>query len=61
MMSVRERYYEKFHELPLLPKMVNIGILEDEMEDAIIRGTPLTQEEINKIVSKIDEPIDINF
>ena len=59
--ELKRRYIEKFGELHLMPKMVKIGLIRDLMEEAIERGTPVTQEEIRERVKKIKEPIDIEI
>lgn len=51
------KYQEKFKELPNLPIMGSYGQILDLMEDAIKRGKPLTNEEIQK--GFLDEPIDL--
>ena len=59
--ELKRRYIEKFGDLPLMPIMVNRGLIRDLMEEAIERGTPVTQEEIRERVKKIKEPIDIEI
>jgi len=59
--EIYKKYIEKFNELPVMPLMVNRGLIKSLMEEAINRGTPVTQEEINAKVKTIKEPIDIDI
>ena len=45
-----KEYYEKFDELPFLPMMASYedDIYQYLLSMALLRGTPLTEEEINK-------------
>ena len=52
MEDLLNKYEETFGSLPHLPIMASYFMVKSLMEKAIKRGFPLTQEEINRRVSK---------
>jgi len=45
-LEILEKYRETFGQLPVLPIMGNYGSIINEMEEAIIRKSPLTPDEV---------------
>lgn len=44
--EILEKYRETFGQLPTLPIMGNYGSIINEMEEALIRKSPLTDDEV---------------
>lgn len=57
--TLTTEYLKEFGYLPKLPIMVTYRIIADLIEDAIISKKPITQEEIDERVSRINAPIDL--
>lgn len=58
--KIAMQYLEVFGELPKLPVLVNMSLIADLMQDAIISKIPVSQEEINKRFEEMDEPVDLS-
>lgn len=55
--EILEKYRETFGQLPVLPIMGNYGSIINEMEEAIIRKSPLTDDEVWTLFE--DEEVDL--
>lgn len=54
------KYLEVFGELPKLPVLVNMSLIADLMQDAIVSKIPVSQEDINKRFEEMDEKVDLS-
>lgn len=57
MEEIIQKYIDEFGEMPPLPKMVNYTLVEGLIREAIIRKTPLDQDEIFEAIKGL--PIDV--
>lgn len=57
--KIAMQYLETFGELPKLPVLVNMSLIEDLMVDAIVSKIPVSQEEIEERFKNLDEKVDL--